>query len=243
MINIYDLIKFPDKDTREAIRLKYSVFSRYKQIPLNILKKYEGTFLCEFENYEIVITWINEYNHLLFFMLIPLYQAIDTYEKIRDCEIASDLFQNLRALFYYYSEIVSYYIDCAFEKSAQIFNAMFNLRINEGRGCINKIMKEIRKRAEESAIINEVLVKLEAIHTDKYYCDLANIRNKNTHYIKVHHGNLYNVYDPKSKVTSTCVSEVIEPDEVLDTIFLAMELLDDYTSFIESILYKYYRSI
>lgn len=105
-------------------------------------------------------------------MLIPLYQAIDTYEKIRDCEIASDLFQNLRALFYYYSEIVSYYIDCAFEKSAQIFNAMFNLRINEDRGCINKIMKEIRKRAEESAIINEVLVKLEAIHTDKYYCDL-----------------------------------------------------------------------
>lgn len=190
MINMYDLIEFPDKDTRETIRSKYSVFSQYKQIPLNMLKKYEGAFLCEFENYEIVRTWVNEYNHLLFFMLIPLYQTIDTYEKIKDCENASDLYQNLRALLYYYSEIVAYYIDCAFEKSAQIFNAMFDLRINEGSGCFSKIMKEIRKRAEESDIINEVLIKLQAIHKDKYYCDLANIRNKNTHNIKVHHGNL-----------------------------------------------------
>lgn len=53
----------------------------------------------------------------------------------------------------------------------------------------------------------------------------------------------YNVYDPKTTVTSTCVSEVIQPDDILDTIFGAMELLGDYTSFIESIIYKYYRSI
>lgn len=243
-MSIYDLIEFPNKDIRETIRLNYPVFSKYKQLPMDMLKKYEGIVVpCEFEEYETVITWINEYNHLLFFMFIPLYQAIDTHQKMNDSDNSSDLFRHLRALFYYFSEIVAYYIDCAFEKSAHIFNAMFELRVNEHCGSLKQILKRIKEGADKSAIFQEVTNKLEIIYRNEYFRNLINIRNKNTHSIKVLHRNLYDVYDPKTKVTSTYVSKVIMPDEILNTIFGAMELLSDYTSFIEGIIDKYYTSI
>jgi hypothetical protein len=243
-MNIYDLIEFPNKTAREQIRSLYPVFSFYKQISPNALDKYKGLVPIEFEDYDMTVTtWVNEYNHLWFIMLIPLYQAIDSYQKMTELNSSEELYQYLRYLFYFYSEISAYYIDCAFEKSAYIFNAMFELRVNEHQSSLKEIYKKIKEKAEKGIIIKDVKAKLESIKTNKYYCDITNIRNKNTHSIKVSHRNLYEVFNHKTGITKTYVSKVIMPEELMKIIFGSIELLSDYTDFIEKTIEKYYASI
>ncbi len=244
-MNIYDLIEFPSKEKREDIRSKYPIFSLYKQIPMNMLKKYEGVVVpCEFVEYEMTVgTWINEYNHLLFFMLIPLYHAIDLYRKMVEVDSSTEIFGGLNVLFYHYSETVAFYMDSTFEKSTQIFNSMFELKVEDKQGSFGKIIDEIKRGAKTNKIFNEVAIKFAEINKNQYYSDISYIRNKCTHSIKVSHESLYDIYDQDTMITTTCISKKISPDEFLNTIFGAMQLLNDYTVFIESIIVKYYADL
>lgn len=143
-LNLYDFIEFPNDEIRDNLRKKYTAFTDLKQIPTRLTEKYDGKQVpCEFMDYETtVVTWIREYNYSVFILNIPLFQMLDVHQSIVSCDEEKEKLLYYSFLFNYYSELLAYYIDCAFKKSINIFNAMFSLKVNDDNNSFMQILSQ-----------------------------------------------------------------------------------------------------
>jgi len=179
-LNLYDLIKFPNGEIRANLRNNYSAFSELKLISINPVEKYNEV-PCEFIDYQtIVVTWIKEYNYAIYILNIPLFQMLDVYESMASGDVNKEQLPYYLFLFNYYCELLAYYIDCAFKKSVNIFNAIFKLNINDELNSFMKIIEEIRRRSKSNKIINKTNFGLKKFKDNRYYQDIIKIRNRNT---------------------------------------------------------------
>lgn len=246
-INLFDFVQFPNIDRRELLRSHYEVFTKLIQIKTNILEKYkEKEVPFDFIDYGTsVITWIIEYNHELFAISIPLYQMFDTYHRLilisSDHNI--DQCQCLQILINYYSEIIAYYIDSAFEKSIYIFNSMFRLKINQGKGSLQKIVKEISRNSKNNRFIEMTNKELSGIKANNIYQGLKEMRNLNTHSIRATQQGFLDIYNEKTGITESKITTNKDSKETVEVIIGAVTLLCNYTEFINNLLEEYYDSI
>jgi len=86
--NIYDYINFPEKAERDAIRKNYKEIENLRGIEFNISERYKNKVCPDsFSHYEFVaLTWINEFNHYIFLLNIPLLQLAKVKESLDKSE-------------------------------------------------------------------------------------------------------------------------------------------------------------
>jgi hypothetical protein len=243
-LNLYDIIQFPNSEIRKNLRKKYFAFAELKQITVNIDEKYDGTEVpCEFINYgTTVATWIREYNYSIFIMSIPLFEMLYVYESISSDDEKKEQLPYHSFLLNYYCELLAYYIDWAFKKSVNIFNALFELNVNviDNPKSFSDILKEVRNKSKSNRIINKLELELQQFKSNKYYIDIINIRNLNTHSIRATQSGYLEIYDSKTGGTKGTISVPVKPDEIFTTILEAIKLLGQYSVFIEEIIEEYY---
>lgn len=244
-LNLYDFIKFPNSNIRVNLRENYKVFSKLKQISTDLIEKYdEKQVPCEFLDYQTtVLTWIKEYNYSVFILSIPLYQMLDVYQNIISNDTENEQLLYYLFIFNYYSELLAYYIDCAFKKSVNIFNEMFELKVNDDINSFMKILKGIQKESKSNNILNKVNQKLQQIKDSRYYQEIIDIRNRNTHSIRATQTGFLNKYDLKNGITFGIVNMLVKPEKIVLTILESIKLLEEYTVFIEKIIDEYYDSL
>jgi len=226
-LNLYDFIEFPNDEIRDNLRKNYTAFSDLKQIPTRLTEKYDRKQVpCEFMDYQTtVVTWIKEYNYSVFILNIPLFQMLDVYQSIVSGDEEKDQLLYYSFLFNYYSELLAYYIDCAFKKSINIFNTMFELKVNDDNNSFMKILKEVKKESKSNKIINKANRKLQVIKDNSYYQDVIAIRNRNTHSIRATQYGFLDRYDPKTGITHGTVNKPVKPDEIVMAILESIKLL------------------
>jgi len=155
--NIYDYINFPEKAERDAIRKNYKEIENLRGIEFNISERYKNKVCPDsFSHYEFVaLTWINEFNHYIFLLNIPLLQLAKVKESLDKSETEEErVVYNF--FFGYYSEIVANFINIAFQKSLYIYNVLFEFRINNGVHDIREICEAIKKKAPGNLYVDKV---------------------------------------------------------------------------------------
>jgi hypothetical protein len=246
-LNLYDIIEFPNNEIRANLRKKYFAFYELKQITVNLDEKYDGKEVpFEFIDYQTTVaTWIREYNYSIFIINIPLFQMLYVYESIASSDEKKEQLPYYSFLFNYYCELLAYYIDWAFKKSVNIFNAIFELKVNviDNPNSFSDILKEVRNKSKSNVIINKLKLELQKIKGNKYYNDIVNIRNLNTHSVRATQSGFLEIYDSKTVGIKGIISKPVKPDEIVTTILEAIKLLGQYSVFIEEIIEEYYDCI
>jgi len=240
--HLYDIIEFPNNKIRANLKKKYFAFYELKQITVNIDDKYDGKEVpIEFFNYRTTVaTWIREYNYSIFIINIPLFQMLYIYESLTSGDENKEKLPYYSFLFNYYCELLAYYIDWAFKKSINIFNTIFELEVNDNPNCFIQILKEIRNKSKSNVIINKLKIELQKIEGNKYYKDIVNIRNLNTHSVRATQSGFMEIYDLRTGVTSGIISKPVKPDEIVTTILGSIKLLGQYSVLIEEIIEEHY---
>ena len=103
-----------------------------------------------------------------------------------------------------------------------------------------QILKEVRKKSKSNVIIKKLTLELQKIKHNKYYKDIVNIRNLNTHSVRATQSGFLEIYDSKTGVTFGTISKPVKPDEIVTTILGSIKLLGQYSVFIEEIIEEYY---
>jgi len=227
--NIFDLIKFPDKDERSRLYQTYDVFKDLKTINTSFTEKYKE-IPAEFKQLIFgMLPWINEFNYAIFVLKIPLLFMLHIHTKCMQ-EIDLEEKTQYKFLFNYFAEQAAYYIKCAFEKSVYIFDALFDLNINQGRDSYIKTLQKIESEAENDEMIKTVQEEIKKIEKNPYYMIISDVRNKNTHGLNTLHRKHFAVYDKDKGVVYFYDQEPLEG--IQETIFGAVELLGSYSDFI-----------
>lgn len=241
-LNIYDYIEFPNTHRRNFLRKEYGIFSELRQVDTSILEKYDDkTVPYEFIDYNTTVsTWINEYNHAIFALSIPLYQMIDIYHQSLFGNPSKEQLLCSQMLINYYSEIIAYYVDCAFKKSVNIFNSMFRLNVNDSQKSFNEIIQEVKNKSKDDLFINRVYQELRRINDNNYYKEILGIRNKNTHSVRPTQQGFIDEYDKKTGITAGYITKSIGYKRIVEIIVGAIKLLGEYTKFINNLEEEYY---
>ena len=242
-LNLYDLITFPDRVTRDALRKQYPAISELSQIRTNLDGKYTGEQPIEIVmDYPVTIRRrIEELNQRIFILPIATFQILESYKQIKETD-CSDKARYIEELFFYYSEVATYFLHSAFEKSLSIFNEVFEFHINSGIGSIKQISKRIGILALSEPIAREVALKLKTIQDNKAYQDLQIYRNNSVHNVSDSRSALINQRE-ENGVIVTKLKKSKSKEMIMEMLLKCIELLGDYTKFIDRILEKYYDGI
>lgn len=241
--NLFNITNMPNEKRRQELRKNYSEYFRINQVSFDVLNKYASKKVkIEFlGNFDFIMSWISETNYDALVSEIPLYSMLDTYDSIKNSNLKGSLLEHYKLVFYYHSEIVAYKINCAFEKSVWIFNALFELQVNDGHNAFSQIIKKINNKSKP--IIRKVSSALRELEKNEYYKKIRNIRNLNTHSYRVGNPGVIEFYYKDKGYTEIYRSEIVEPDDLVEVTLGAIKVLNNYISFIERIIEEYYDNL
>lgn len=169
---------------------------------------------------------------------------LSTYEDLQSDKNQNEEKPYHYFLFSYYAELLAYFIISAFEKSWNIYNVMFMLKIDANKpGGKKEIFKVIKKNAKENRLIEKVYKELEKINEIDCYRKIKQIRNETTHDYRISRAGYFEKYNLETGITNVIDKRPLEVEEVVKVTIASINLLSNYTEFIEGIVEEQYETM
>ena len=238
MESIYKYFEFPDVE--QAHQITKDIEKIRIQVKYEIQNEY--AYADEFDYYENVVPWINEFNYTMLNIEIPYILCCNYYNKsIPEYNVKNYNEQEYKDTDYinkyyvdYFSRICLFEIKSNFERTIHIISNLFGLRINyDDRKIISKVMSYLKYNEKN---LYDYLQKLE---NNSIYKDMELLRNQLTHSLSplntrslpTYYKNGLTTFGNRKSKSSSEIKNIIED---------SLKLLKEYVDFLGKYIENFY---
>lgn len=240
MKSIYNYFEFPN------VEQSHQITKDIEKIRIQVKDEIQNEYAYadEFDYYENVVPWINEFNYTMLNIEIPYILCCNYYNKsipeynVKDYNEKEyeEIDYINKYYFDYFSRICLFEIKSNFERTIHIISNLFDLRINyDDKKIISRVMSYLKNNEKN---LYSYLQKLE---NNSIYKDMELLRNELTHSISplstrslpTYYKNGLTVYGIKKSKSSNEIKNIIE-----DSLKLLKEYIDFLGKYIENFYIK-----
>ncbi len=238
MKSIYNYFDFPSVE--KAHQITKDIEKIRIQVKYEIQNEY--AYADEFDYYENVLPWINEFNFTMLNIEIPYILVCNYYDKkipeYREVDLNEKKYQEIdyinKYYFNYFSRICLFEIKSNFERTIHIISNLYNLGINHyEKDIIPRVIKYLKTNDKK---IYKYLIDMQS---NTVYKEMENLRNQLTHSfsplntmsLPEYHKNGLIIYGVRQSKSSTEIKNIIED---------SLELLKEYVDFLGKHIEQFY---
>lgn len=238
MKSIYSYFEFPNVE--QAHQITKDIEKIRIQVKYEIQNEY--AYADEFDYYENVVPWINEFNYTMLNIEIPYILCCNYYNKsIPEYNVKNYNEQEYKDTDYinkyyfdYFSRICLFEIKSNFERTIHIISNLFGLRVNyDDRKIISKVMSYLKNNEKN---LYDYLQKLE---NNSIYKDMESLRNRLTHSLSplntrslpTYYKNGLTTFGDRKSKSSSEIKNIIED---------SLKLLKEYVDFLGKYIENFY---